>query len=287
MLYVFLDIGGVLNRKDSVYDEESVNFSNMRYFGQALHDFSDVRIVLISQLRDYFRKEEACEYPFSILQSTMERWGPQIYDVIPKKKVENRYQSIKEYIQEHDVEHYVIIDDEYRYYPKECECLYHVDGKEGFTKTDMARLFPFCVRVLYGPLKPVCIREEKIEIPSDEEYLRMKRAWEPDYIKCILRVKEAYKETGQYFTEEFNAKAVFLDGLMSKSPSYDGDQLDGTNLTVYSDEVLGFIKALEEYVRGSFPISNILDMFWFDTSDEQSRKMFAEAQEKYLGEKGI
>ena len=235
-------------------------------------------------MRKCFRSEGDCEYPLSILQSTMKRWGPVIYDVIPQKKIENRYKSIKEYIQEHDVEHYVIIDDESRYYPKDCECLYLVDGKEGFTKEDKDELFPFCVRVIYGFIKPVYQKREKITIPSDEEYLQMKKNWNPDYVKCTLRVKDAYKETGAYWMSAFNARAIFLPGLMSKTPSYNGDQLDGTDLAVYSDEVLIFIKGLEEEIRNSFPISNILNMFWFETRDKRARKLFAEAQEKYLGE---
>ena len=287
MLYVFLDIGGVLNRKDGFYDEDDFSFFCMRQFGNAIKDFPNVRIVLISQWRDRFVKNDECEYPLNILKRHVERWGPEFYDVTQKDILENRYLEIQNYIKEHNVEDYVIVDDESRYYPKGCENLFLVKSDDGFTKEDKDALFQMCVRILYGSLQKEVLLEEEITLPSDEEYLRMKKEWDPDYINCTIRVTEAYKETGQLWMEAFNAKAVFLPGLMYKRPNYNGEKIDGTNVGVYSDEVLDFIKGLENEVKNSFPISNILDMLWFDTEDDRAKELLADAQEKYLGEYGI
>lgn len=287
MLYVFLDVGGVLNRKDEVYDEDDFSFFCMRQFGCAIKDFPDVRIVLISQWRDRFVKNGECEYPLGMVKRHVERWGPEFYDVTTKDISENRYLEIQNYIKEHNVEHYVIVDDESRYYPKGCENLFLVKSDDGFTQEDKDHLFQMCVRMLYGPSKPVTPLEEEIALPSGEEYFRMEKEWDPDYINCTIRATEAYKETGQLWMEGFNAKAVFLPGTMFKGPNYNGEKLDGTNVGVYSDEVLDFIKGLENEVKNLFPISNILDMLWFDTEDDRARELLAEAQKKYLGERGI
>ena len=123
MKFIFLDIDGVLNNNKSPKTSKAVitfdafNMKNLR----RLVDLTDAKIVLISSYKDCWQK--GCNGG-SVIGKTIDdaffNYGLTIYDKTETVGDFNcRGKGIKQYVEEHETESFVIIDDSESDYKKE------------------------------------------------------------------------------------------------------------------------------------------------------------------------
>lgn len=136
MLYVFLDIDGVLNREADWKYMYSLNQKCIKEFARALRRCKEVRIVLTSTWRHGFAYEQECEPHIKELQQALGKYGLSIYAKTPICPLGNREDEIDKFIETYEVENYVIVDDEISLYHGISRDFFLTDSRKGFTRKD-------------------------------------------------------------------------------------------------------------------------------------------------------
>ena len=133
MLYIFLDIDGVLNtsaewRKLYALNDKCVE----RFAAYVKKQKKEVRIVLSSSWRTGFAYNRESLPHIKDLKKRLAVYGLSIYGKTPILKGHTREEEIKAYIENNNVKDYVIIDDDKSLFSSEVKNLYLVDAKKGF-----------------------------------------------------------------------------------------------------------------------------------------------------------
>ncbi len=124
MKFIFLDIDGVLNNSKTYDDRKTpvlLDRKNMRNVGRIV-DSTDAKIVLVSSYKDSWSK-----FTYSgqgvigrYLVLKFSEYGLSIYDKTETAgSLDCRGKGVKKYIEEHETESFVIIDDSESDYIKE------------------------------------------------------------------------------------------------------------------------------------------------------------------------
>ena len=133
MVYIFLDIDGVLNTEAEWKRMYSLNAKCIKAFAKAVEACVEARIVLSSTWRNGFAYNRECLPHIKALQEELKKYGLSIYGKTPMLPNGNREDEIKEFIRIYEVNKYVIVDDDSSLYTPECEKLLIIDAKKGFT----------------------------------------------------------------------------------------------------------------------------------------------------------
>lgn len=136
MLYIFLDIDGVLNKESDWGHLYSLDSKCIKEFARALEECKEKRIVLTSTWRHGFAYERKCEPYIENLKKALEQYGLSIYAKTPIYPLGNREDEIKQFIENYEVENYVIIDDDISLYHNISECFFLIDSRKGFSRKD-------------------------------------------------------------------------------------------------------------------------------------------------------
>lgn len=132
MKVIFLDIDGVLNtletfkRNTIIYKETGkrlieIDEFRVKYLKEII-DKTSAKIVLSSSWRTFFKKENDKIIPNNQkghnLLEILNKYNIEIYDLTPYDKERYRQNEIETYLNEHDVDEFIIIDDESYDLPK-------------------------------------------------------------------------------------------------------------------------------------------------------------------------
>lgn len=124
-MYYFLDIDGVLNTKSDWCNPYTVRMSLVENFLSLIREDKDAKVVLSSTWR---------ANPDKIGQ-----YIP-IYDVTPSSN-KTRQEEIEYYIRRHQVDRYIILDDDESLFPHiERLNIYLVDYRKGLTVEDVKKI---------------------------------------------------------------------------------------------------------------------------------------------------
>lgn len=133
-LTVFLDIDGVLNTKSSWKTPFQLNDSCIKAFCEyLLNQKVEIKIILTSSWKNgYSTFPENETVQLRELRSKLGAFGLSING--RTRKLQNRMEEIDEYISSHEVEKYVIFDDDPNEYSKEyLKKVSLIDAETGFT----------------------------------------------------------------------------------------------------------------------------------------------------------
>ena len=153
IIYLFLDVDGVLNKES----DWKTPFSLDRSCVKALADFAaktkwECRIVLISTWRagvgrsaSGYQRESTEPYPsgnsrqYDRLCRVLEEYGLSIYDTTPISD-KGRQAEVEFYIRRHQVEDYIVIDDDLSMYDEPGRLVFYApDYRTGFTREDVKK----------------------------------------------------------------------------------------------------------------------------------------------------
>lgn len=133
MVYIFLDVDGVLNTESEWKRMYSLNERCIKAFAKAVDACGEARIVLSSTWRNGFAYNRESLPHIKTLQEELRKYGLSIYGKTPILPGGNREDEIKEFISVYEVSKYIVIDDDGSLYSHECENLLIVNAKKGFT----------------------------------------------------------------------------------------------------------------------------------------------------------
>lgn len=131
---IFLDIDGVLNQlqKDFV-DEKCVEL-----LSKISKKMGDAQIVLISSWRKGYTNLGKCTPQIENLKLKLQKYNLRI--VGRTKDFGNRLKEIEDYLSTHEVQKYVILDDDKSEYERIPDKLYLVNYRLGLTKEDVKNI---------------------------------------------------------------------------------------------------------------------------------------------------
>ena len=137
-MVIFLDCDGVVN---SLGDKIIVKDSCIKILGKIVKDYT-AKVVLVSTwrfgfLHDYSR----CTPQIQELRSKCKNYGFDIYS--RTKNLNNRSEEILTYIKEHEIDKFIILDDDKSEYTKIFNENYWVNGNTGLTIKDYNRIKKF------------------------------------------------------------------------------------------------------------------------------------------------
>lgn len=110
MKYIFLDFDGVIN---NWYQMEGVSLENAKILKQII-DLTNARVIATTSNKYSFQKYRIDYYKSRYYKNyviPLKELGIEIYDIIPFKN-NSKILEIKDYIESHKIEDYVILDDE-------------------------------------------------------------------------------------------------------------------------------------------------------------------------------
>lgn len=141
MLYIFLDIDGVLNRSSDWKRMYMLNAECIRNFATFVqHIKGESHIVLTSSWRTGFSYNQTSLPHIIALEKELAKYKLTIYGKTPTSKNNSREKEIQDYIDVFEVQDYIIIDDDKTLFPNTKEKLYITDARKGFTTQDAKRL---------------------------------------------------------------------------------------------------------------------------------------------------
>ena len=135
-MYIFLDIDGVLNKKSNWKTPYYLNAENINNFKAFLKTVNNPKIVLISSWRKGFVRQY--KYCTIQIQNLIDNLLP--YEIYGRTKEleDGRLAEIEDYLETHEKDSYIIIDDDVTEYPKKnVNGLLIVDKSVGFSKKDI------------------------------------------------------------------------------------------------------------------------------------------------------
>lgn len=206
MLYVFLDVDGVLNVKTGEPGYKDVSMFTVRRFVEALEDYEDVKIVLTSEWRKWFLLPDYCEGYLKSLQNYLRKYGLEVYDKTEKIDYATRELEIQSYVKKKNIKNYIILDDQRQLYSFDNKELYLVDGKMGFTKDDVEKFQRKCFALYEDSLY------EKEKKPHEEvdwdNFFEQHGFWSPN-----PKHQDGMKVVGLSVWIEPESYDAFVDGL--------------------------------------------------------------------------
>lgn len=126
--YIFLDVDGVLNRKEDWRTMFSLNKECVNTFCKLLDQLNSYRIVLSSTWRNGSQMDK------------LKAYFP-IYGVTPTTTNKTRQEEIEYYIKKNNVKKYVIIDDDESLFTDKSRInLYLVNYMTGITDSDIKKI---------------------------------------------------------------------------------------------------------------------------------------------------
>lgn len=144
-MYIFLDVDGVLNKKSDWKTSYYLNTENINNFKAFLKTLKNPKIVLISSWRKGFTRQY--NYCTVQIQNLLDKLAP--YEIYGRTKEleEGRLAEIIDYLDNHEKDSYIIIDDDITEYPdKNVNGLLIVDNLSGFSKKDIKLAKKYIVR---------------------------------------------------------------------------------------------------------------------------------------------
>lgn len=141
ILVVFLDIDGVLNTRDSWKTPFQLNDDCIKAFCEYLNTLKyEIRIVLTSSWKNgYSSIPENETSQLKDLRNKLNIYGLSIFG--RTKSLNNRVEEIQEYISSHEVNSYLIIDDDSNEYTKEyLKKVSLINAETGFTKEQKRKI---------------------------------------------------------------------------------------------------------------------------------------------------
>lgn len=138
MLYIFLDIDGVLNTSSEWKRMYSLNSNCIRNFAEFINKTkTEVRIVLTSSWRTGFSYNQKSLPHIIALEQELAKYALKLYGKTPVSKDNSREKEIADYIDIYDVKDYIIVDDDISLFPNTKQRLYITDARTGFTTKDI------------------------------------------------------------------------------------------------------------------------------------------------------
>lgn len=138
-MFVFLDVDGVLNRKEDWKIPYALNDECIDNFAQAMKGFN-VRIILTSSWRKGFvsRGNQNNLPQIRNLERKLAERGLSITGTVDKSNP-SRLGAIQDFLKAHPGE-YIILDDDLSEYSSKPKKLYLIDCRTGITKKDVANI---------------------------------------------------------------------------------------------------------------------------------------------------
>ena len=140
MLYIFLDVDGVLNCEADWKQNFILNDTCVRYFAEAVKKCGTAKIVLISSWKNGYSYVGKHASYVENLQMYLRKYGLEIVGKLPNRPCVNRSEAIVDYVVDHDIEKFIIVDDDASLYSPKCKFLFLVDPKKGFSEADVNRV---------------------------------------------------------------------------------------------------------------------------------------------------
>ena len=144
-MYIFLDVDGVLNKKSDWKTPYCLNMENIDNFKTFLKTLKNPKIVLTSSWRKGFVRQY--NYCTVQIQNLLDKLAP--YEIYGRTKEleEGRLAEIKDYLDNHEKDSYLILDDDITEYPnKNVNGLLIVDNLSGFSKKDIKSVKKYIVK---------------------------------------------------------------------------------------------------------------------------------------------
>ncbi|MCM1082303.1 MAG: HAD domain-containing protein [Clostridium sp.] len=140
-MYVFLDIDGVLNKKEQWSRLYYLDRECIKQFCTFINEIRKyyVYIILTSSWRNGFisTKNKNNTPQIKQLEQMLGEYGVSIRGKVPIIKNGKRDDEIKEFMNLHSVENFIIIDDDKNEYSRINRYNYFTDSSTGFTKKDI------------------------------------------------------------------------------------------------------------------------------------------------------
>lgn len=250
MIYVFLNIDGVLNTQDEgkrIFKD--VSMVCVRRMAEVLNKFKNIHLVLVCEWDEWLYENGGSNSRLLFLKRYLKKYGLDINDKMPKTKRTSRGARIKKYIENYGVENYIIIDNEPGQYASDCKELFLVNPKTGFTKENQEPLRQKCKE-----LEEKTTQEEHFSFDLENEDTKMfflnfemehlnKMCDIPCYISCIMKPTEDYQNTGIAIIKQLRGTKINqMEGVESSGGTYESGELDGMRIKVKQGKFLDFLK---------------------------------------------
>lgn len=138
---IFFDVDGVLNCKADWRNPFSINDSCLRVFAKLVHRLEkkgQVNLVLASTWRVGISEDGNDSPQIQNLKGKLFQYGLSISGTTPNTTMKSREEEISYYARRHDVENYIILDDDGSLYLHPGEIpLYVTDYRTGLTEKDI------------------------------------------------------------------------------------------------------------------------------------------------------
>lgn len=269
MLYVFLDVDGVLNVKTGEPGYKDVSMYTVRRFVEALEGYEDVKIVLTSEWRKWFLLPDYCEGYLKSLQNYLRKYGLEVYDKTEKIDYATRELEIQSYVKKKKIKNYIILDDQKHQFSFDNKELYLVDGKTGFTKDDVEKFQKKCFALYEDSLY------EKEKKPHEEvdwdNFFEQHGFWSPnpkhqDGMKLSLKATEQYEATGTAFVRHLRGKNISeIPGVKDSCPEYDGMKVVGLSVWIEPESYDAFVDGLNAELMRVTPLDDVREVLLFQT----------------------
>ena len=137
-MYIFLDIDGVLNKKDDWKKMYSINRECILSFAKLIKKVKNPKIVLTSSWRDGWDEDTSQNTPqIKSLSTIFANMGTSIIGKTKHSPDKDRSKEINNYIKWHDKDDYIIIDDDTDEFKSPIHHLYIVNSVNGITDNDV------------------------------------------------------------------------------------------------------------------------------------------------------
>ena len=272
MLYVFLDVDGVLNVKTNEgCGIKDVSMFCVRRLVEALEDYTDVHIVLTSEWRKWFHLTDYCDSYLKSLQRYLRKYDLEICDKTNDVEYATRELQIKQYIKKNRIKNFIILDDEKYHYAFDTKELYLVDSRIGFSKQDVEKFKRKCFELYGGSL----YEEEKPDVsiasfsnPFDNDIFFSFRKEKDSGIKVTLRPTERYQETGAALIRHLRTSRITdMKGVKQVSPNYEGVKMVGLSVRVRDGEFSDFLNEIKEEVYRTTLLDDVTEVLMIETED--------------------
>lgn len=140
VMYIFLDIDGVLNQEHQWTTMYSLHKKCIENFCSFVNKTKG-EVVLISSWRPGFVSTKNPDNTENIkeLEKELEKYGVYIKDKTPKLLNRSRDKEIERFLYFHPTDEYIVLDDDKREYDEVNRHNYFINSSTGFTKKDIKR----------------------------------------------------------------------------------------------------------------------------------------------------
>jgi hypothetical protein len=140
-MYIFLDIDGVLNRRENWDHPYSLNKKNIANLAALVEALPGAQIILTSSWRTGWTENILhCTPQVQILRGLLAEHGLSIAGKTGKAPDGDRLREIRHFLDRNPAGEYLILDDDAGEYSRTPEHLYLVDPVQGLTSEDVKKI---------------------------------------------------------------------------------------------------------------------------------------------------